>query len=322
MECAPSVWESVYWGPMCECYKQGIENLTNRVVLESVFAYNRAKIKTQIYFRLLRKTNPAFNMICGIVETVSRWISRGIKWMLHRRVEPDCDSWISRYSYNYADNTTNEAFLKFRNQSLTEWPLVDFQEVFQTEYLSAIRASNPEYSNLIFARVLPELTRIKRLETADADKDLLALKRANVSFLSVEYWFDQHNDSVTIDIPKTHYVVGNELLSRPYLIRYLEHLPFYLQWRFDGKYTLKIIDENLNTVVLNDTQWVLLTEDGYEICGDDSRAPSGHEEVGENTDRFVEDESKEYEKEEDMNPLLRDEDNAEYVWFDLKPKID
>ena len=323
----PGVSEWAYLAPIRDCYKQCIENLTDRVVLEWVFAYNRAKIKTHIYFREVRKTYPAVNMICGIVETVSRWISRGVKWLLHRRVEPDCDSWISRYSYNPKDNTTNEAFRKFRNQSLTEWPLVDFQEVFQTEYRGALSSANPEYSNLIVARVLPELTRIKRFETADAGKDLIVVKRANVSFLSVEYCFDRQN-SVTIDIPKTHYVVGNELLSDAYVIRHLEHLPVYLQWTFDGKYQLKIIDENLNTVVLNETQWVLLTEDDYVVCSEEDSRSVGHV-PGENKVRFAEDEeTKEYEKGEDREdteesdplfPLLREDED---IRSDLKPKID
>ena len=314
MEDIPCFSEWAYLDPMRDCYKKCVENLTDRIVLEWVFAYNRAKIKTQIYFRAVRKSNPVVNMICGIVETVSRWISKGIKWMLHRRVEPDCDSWISRYSYNPKDNTTNVAFRKFRNQSLTEWPLVDFQEVFQTEYRGALSSANPEYSNLMVARVLPELTRIKRLETADADKDLIVVKRANVSFLSVEYYNETPNYSVTIDIPKTHYVVGNELLSNAYVIRHLEHLPVYLQWVFDGKYQLKIIDENLNTVLLNETQWVLLTEDDYVVCSEeDSRS------VGQSC--FIvteEDETEEDTKEsEEDDTLLRDDQSS-----NLKPKID
>ena len=318
----PGVSEWAYLSPVRDCYKQCIENLTDRVVLEWVFAYNRAKIKTQIYFRTLRKSYPVVNMICSIVDTVSRWISKGIKWLLHRRVEPDCDSWISRYSYNPKDNTTKAAFRKFRNQSSTEWPLVDFQEVFQTEYRCALSSANPEYSNLIVARVLPELTRIKRLETADADKDLLVVKRSNSSFLSVEYYYESPNYSVTIDIPKTHYVVGNELLSREYVLRYLEHLPVYLQWLFDGKYQLKIIDDNLNTFLLNETQWILLTDDGYEICSESSDE-SCLAAMGERKVRFAENENEnEDEDETKTNEYETAEKDDESDPLLLKPKID
>lgn len=269
-ECANKNDYSVdYWYPLWHSCKKCVNTWIDRAVLECVFAYNRAKIHTQIHIRLLRKTNIIIDSICFIFDTIARLISNAIKLVFYKRVEPNCESWISLYSYNPADNSTNESRYTFDNCLLTEWPSTDFQELFQIEYANIINASNRECDRLIVGQICPEMVVIKRAANADANKDLLAVRRTNISFLSIDYIFDNHN-SITIDIPKSHNVIGNELLSRSYLIRYFEHLPIYSCWFFDGKYSLRIIDSNLNTLSLNETQWVLLTEDGYVVRSSDT----------------------------------------------------
>jgi hypothetical protein len=111
--------------------------------------------------------------------------------------------------------------------------------------------------------------------------------------------------------------VGNELLSRAYVLRYLEHLPVYLQWLFDGKYQLKIIDDNLNTFLLNETQWILLTDDGYDICSESSDK-SCLAAMGEHKVRFAEDEDEEETKTKEYETAEKDESDP----LLLKPKID
>jgi hypothetical protein len=59
--------------------------------------------------------------------------------------------------------------------------------------------------------------------------------------------------------------VGNELLSKTYILRHLEHLPIYVKWKFDESYSLRIVDDNSDVFSLDGNQYVLLGDDGYKI---------------------------------------------------------
>jgi hypothetical protein len=69
-----------------------------------------------------------------------------------------------------------------------------------------------------------------------------------------------------INVPKSHYIADNEILSKTYVLRYLEHLPIYKRWIFDdSEYELRIVDDDSNVFSLRGNQYIKLLPDGYEI---------------------------------------------------------
>jgi len=95
--------------------------------------------------------------------------------------------------------------------------------------------------------------------------DLSEAVTSSVRFLEVEYKCKNMN-GFEIDIPKSHYIAGNEILSKTYILRYLEHLPIYVRWTFDeSEYELRIVDEDSNVFSLNGKQYIKLGNDSYTI---------------------------------------------------------
>jgi hypothetical protein len=267
-----------------------ITNAVDTTVLECVFSLNRAKIKTGMAIQQLRTTNPVVNFICTVVEICSSAITTVIDWLCFNRKEPKRESWVSSYYYNRQKVQSHEEYHVFDDASLQTWPSSEFQEMFCEKYrefseiykssdsptklLSSVSLENDSIPTLnirsgiaqsiVLAKICPELVRIKLSANANPEEDVASLQVSNVSFLSVTYCV-KNVGKLSIDIPKSHYVIGNELLSIGYVTRYLDYLPIYANWYFDGEYVLYIVDNDFHSVEINEKQWIRLTETGYEI---------------------------------------------------------
>jgi hypothetical protein len=89
------------------------------------------------------------------------------------------------------------------------------------------------------------------------------LIKSNVRFLSVEYTIPQSSASLLLKIPTEMYVKDNELFSHAFVRRLLEYQPDSVE--FDFNYRLKIMDGEINAIELNNTQYIVLGETGYEV---------------------------------------------------------
>jgi hypothetical protein len=86
---------------------------------------------------------------------------------------------------------------------------------------------------------------------------------SSVSFLDIQYRHPEMKDSLILEIPKDWCCVGNELFTPAFVLRmlYYQILPF----QFDMRYTLDIMDNELNMFTLNPRQFICLKETGYEL---------------------------------------------------------
>ena len=298
-----------------------VANVVDTAVLECVFSLNRAKIKAGMAIQHLRSTNPVVNFICNVVELCNSAISRIYNWVCYNRNEPTQDSWISSYSYNRLKNQSHEEYHVFDNESLQNWPSTEFQEMFGDKYREFSEIQKWSES-IVLAKICPELVRIKRSANAKPEEDVASMQVSNTTFLSVTYCVKDVG-KLHIDIPKSHYVIGNELLSIGYVTRYLDYLPIYTNWYFDGEYVLYIIDDNLNKIEINHRQWIRLTESGYEIESIQKPA-SASPDIGSDSDsdselddqkEALDDSSSDEEEEEDPDTVL-------VGLLSSKPKID
>ena len=86
---------------------------------------------------------------------------------------------------------------------------------------------------------------------------------SKVKFLSIEYFHPENAKSITIDMDRNGYLIGNEILSSTFIKRALEYMND--RKSFDMTYSLKIMDNNLDTFVLKNDEYIVLERDSYKI---------------------------------------------------------
>ena len=82
-------------------------------------------------------------------------------------------------------------------------------------------------------------------------------------FISVKYTHPNMDEHVFIDIDSGYYYANNEILSPLFIKRYLEYQP--LIYEFDMNYELEVMDNDINTYVINSKQYILLADSTYTI---------------------------------------------------------
>lgn len=87
---------------------------------------------------------------------------------------------------------------------------------------------------------------------------------SNTSFINIEYSHPKLNKSLTIKLPKSYFVVGNDLLSDIFVSKFITR-KYGKDKVIDMNYVLNIIDNNVKIFTLNKSQYIQLTLNGYEI---------------------------------------------------------
>lgn len=88
-------------------------------------------------------------------------------------------------------------------------------------------------------------------------------KASKSVFLSIAYKHPKMEKPIAIEFPESMYQVGNVVFTPMFIKRYLEYQS--LSYVFDEKYTLDIIDNDMNMLTINSEQYGILTEEGWNI---------------------------------------------------------
>jgi hypothetical protein len=118
------------------------------------------------------------------------------------------------------------------------------------------------YSLPIIVEDTEKVIRIIRNQPFSINKQNIP-KISSISFLDIQYHHPDMKDSLILKIPKEWCCVGNELFSPAFILRmlYYQSFPFV----FDMRYTLDIMDNQLNMLSLNSHQHILLQNTTYEV---------------------------------------------------------
>ena len=92
--------------------------------------------------------------------------------------------------------------------------------------------------------------------------DELPISRASSLFLHIEYSHPYMNEPVTLNIPKSYYIVSNELFTPSFVLTMLEKQSN--TYFYDEKYTIAIVDSSMKTLKLQSNEYISLTSDSYE----------------------------------------------------------
>ena len=86
---------------------------------------------------------------------------------------------------------------------------------------------------------------------------------SKVKFLDIQYIHPDMSVPLILELSKDYYYHGNELFSNAFVNRLLLYQPF--PFVFDDRYTLEIMDKDLNCIVLYSYQYLVLEESGYRV---------------------------------------------------------
>lgn len=266
-------------------FSEDLKKTATQTLLRALVAYNRFYIKTKINYRFARKKNAAFNLLCECFETIFTILTELFVSFTCNKLEPSDPTWVSYCQYKPTGNglgaITRDEYVKMLDSATWSTDLdtvLDPQNPFHDIFCKSLRKHcNLSYSkesaeDLLIGKLCPSATMVRIANHINPDNLVLNMKTSSARFLEVEYKCGDR-PPLTIEVPKSHYFSGNEVLSKTYVLRYLEHLPIYSRWTFnETEYSLRIVDEDSEVFSLNCNQYILLERDGYRII-DQSNLP-------------------------------------------------
>jgi hypothetical protein len=93
--------------------------------------------------------------------------------------------------------------------------------------------------------------------------DILEPKLSSVSLVDIQYHHPDMKESLILEIPREWFCIGNEMFTPEFILRVLYYQP--LPFVFDMRYTLEVMDNDLNMITMDSTQKMVLNDSGYVV---------------------------------------------------------
>lgn len=87
---------------------------------------------------------------------------------------------------------------------------------------------------------------------------------ANVRFLSIQYNHPSMKEPLFLNIPRGMYYCGNHILSATHVFRLLQYQS--ADYVFDTRYTLLLLDQDVNESCLTSLQYICVEKDQFVVC--------------------------------------------------------
>lgn len=164
-------------------------------------------------------------------------------------------TFIEDYSYFLPYENENEIDeTSYYNEYLEEAHdaannIIDFESIYESIIVMNVK-------NTYYYRILYNTQRTFEPITAVSNN-------CDSHFLTIQYCHPKQKITIDIQFDKRIYIIGNEILSPTFVLRYLEYqsIPFY----FDKDYTIDIMDTNINMFTLTSNEYICLEKDTYKI---------------------------------------------------------
>ena len=109
---------------------------------------------------------------------------------------------------------------------------------------------------------------------------ILPRQESEVEFLCIEYRHPKMSTYVPLHLPKSMYMVGNELFTSAFVLRCLEHQPLFISYKFDTDYIITLLDNNIHQYTLRSNEYIVLEKTDLRVCRvDDNTTPKGDDEA-------------------------------------------
>lgn len=232
-------------------------------ILQTTFVYlvffsSKIYIHAAVALKKLCETYPEINEVLEKCNHAIKKIEHGLmKLFSNCRFEPEFSPWIS-ITWLKNDNDISEKYFDFlQDENITDKFLNDFYYLAMKEYMQ--NSINGMECIIIMRHA--EKTRCNIIDKYD-DKN--TYEQSNVKLLAIEYKHPMMKESILIELDRSWFLCGNQLLSNVFVRRYLDYqsASFY----FDGEYTITLIDNNnMNITKIDQTQYVLIEKDTFRI---------------------------------------------------------
>jgi hypothetical protein len=254
-------------------------NLIEPFLIEMVFWYNRKTIEWKNTMTTLYTSDPIIQTVSDVVYTIFAFIRVAVETLYfqatHLRIEPS-GNWLSlvgliehpsladtNYRYNFVE--------KYEDMVSDDTDTTsDNASALLEAYYS--RAVNTMISDKHIKEIL--------LTIKDTDAHLvrtcidiaiqhrpcaIPFQKSNVEFLCIEYTHPKLSSPITITIPATYFVVGNELLSMAFIQRFLEYQSLFVTYYFDEEYVVNVMDQDIQQYQLRRNNYIVLEEDTIRV---------------------------------------------------------
>lgn len=173
---------------------------------------------------------------------------------------PFQSNWVSlvhideiQYEFSPYIGNLNETYYYFNTSEL--------QNVNYINYFIKTKCKLQETkdNSLLFLK-LDEFSIIRNKYSSDIGHTILKVRNP---FLSISYHHPNMNEPIDLNLDKCYFIQNNEILSACFILMFLSYQsqPYY----FDNKYTIKLMDNDLNEITLQNNQFIRLLDKGYEI---------------------------------------------------------
>jgi len=196
--------------------------------------------------------NPTVKLAVDTIYKVSTEIYKKVNGV---KSEPFSPLWISVFTLTPNLNN-NEEYTVVEN-SVNEVLLKKFKSIIQ-ENTSENTNVNILYTFKTPAYILCNLT--NKFEKEDAK---YIVEKSDVKFLSIEYINPDMKEAISLTLNKDLFQIGNEILSKAFVLRYLQYQTQYYVYAND--YTITVIDDKVNQFTLNSKQYIILDKNDYKI---------------------------------------------------------
>ena len=257
-----------------------IQSIVSFMVDKTISVFSNINYNTYILFILFGFSKMRVNIhntikhhTPGLYENYQSGLvfwNRQVKYMFsliyNHRIEPNEVSWINHSTLDhFYPNIHSDAYSYIEKYEYLPDLQIDYTTLFNTSILLTYTKSfiNETNTSQLFTMKHDEKYIYRILSTNTNIITPYCIKPSKTHFLSIIYTHPKLDNGIHIEIPKNGLLQGNEILSQHFILRYLEYQSFPF-W-FDLKYTLQIMDNNINQFTLSSNQYLLLSEKEYII---------------------------------------------------------
>jgi len=245
-------------GSIIESFKSISIPKLQETFLYIVFLYSTIHTNTSSTIKKLSEEYVVFKAICDAITYANAEIETKMhKLFANHRFEPDYSPWINSTWLNDDKDTVEEYFDFSKDENVCQEYMNNY---FEMAIMLAIQ--NQEPNNAILIMRYENKTRCNIIEPRD-QHDVFDYSASNAKFIAIEYKHPAMKEAIPIELDRSWFLSGNQLLSDIFVRRYLDYqsAPFY----YDETYTITLIDNDMNIITLDNTQYVALEKDTYRI---------------------------------------------------------
>ena len=271
--------KNTYISYLCNCcgqlcsyfYTCNDDNCFNSIMVYSNITNNVNNCINKLYH-----SSECMESTCNIFTYSFKYL---ICLLTNKSIEPMKSNWMrissvicidNKYKYNckyhYLDDLKNDFqsksslynFNKFKFKKYAKYLSDELHEnndfIFSKPWytMKILFSNNNDIENIIISRLW------------SLNYDFPDFIKSSVRFLTIEYEHPELNEYIPLEIDISWYIVGNELFSCAMLLHLLQHQEE--QFKFDSRYKLHIMDNNINMHQLKCNEYILLEKNEMKIC--------------------------------------------------------